>query len=441
MVIKHWWLLGVVVLTAMTPAPAGAQQTVGVGAHLMWGSPADPIDTRQLDLARDMGAQMVRVDAGWVNAEGAGKGRWSQAYLAKLDSLVSSTQLRGMRLLLVWWRSPPWATSVAGEPNAPPIDPNDYGESLAALATRYRDRPVDFEVWNEPNSDGFFQSPDNARDYAALLKAAYRAVKAVNPRAVVIGGALAHADATFARALYAHGIKGSMDGFSIHPYTENRDPLLAYPSYPHVSFLPGIKNVRDVQAAYGDVAGLWLTEFGWNTGGLFGTGYPAWRRSVTPEEQADYVRKAIDYLQTLPYVANAAVYLLRDDGTDPLDDQANFGLVRRDYTPKPAYRAFREAAAPVPAPPGLVAPTAPIVTGTTSTRVSLDWGGVAGRDHYRVYTYRGGTLVRSEIFPLSAGTVRGLQPATAYAFGASAVMPDGRETPLSSLTAATTRPR
>ena len=447
------FLLTAVLLSCLA-APAQAQPTIGVGAHLMWGSSSDPIDKRQLDLARGMGAQMVRVDAGWATAEWAGKGQWSSSYLAKLDSLVSATQARGMRLLLVWWRSPPWATSVAGVHNAPPVRPRDYADSIATIAARYRDRPVDFEIWNEPNSDAFFQSPDNARDYAALLKAAYSAIKGASPRAVVVGGALMHADATFTRSLYGHGIKGYMDGFSLHPYTEDRDPLLAYPRYSHVSFMPGIKSVRDVQVAFGDATPLWLTEFGWNTGQLHGSGYPAWKRSVTLEQQADYTRRGIDFAQTLPYVANAAVYLLRDDGSDPLDDQDNFGLVRRDYTAKPAYQAFRDAvsdAAPRPQtvsvsdlPPGrksLRAPGAPVVIRRTATRVSLRWGSVVGHSAYRLYTYRGGRLVKRHSSSRSAGTVRGLRSSTRYAFRVSAVMSDGRVTPLGDATSTRTKRR
>ncbi|WP_288592413.1 glycosyl hydrolase [uncultured Victivallis sp.] len=61
---------------------------------------------------------------------------------------------------------------------------------------------------------------------------------------------------------------------------------------------------------------------------------------ITEQEQADL-------LQTLylSYLANGVeklfYYNFHNDGTSPAEREHNFGLVRWDYTPKPAYRAYR----------------------------------------------------------------------------------------------------
>jgi hypothetical protein len=54
-------------------------------------------------------------------------------------------------------------------------------------------------------------------------------------------------------------------------------------------------------------------------------------------------------------VKAAEVYNLRNKGTDPTDRESQFGLVQRDFSPKPAYAAFSNelhalASAPAPDP-------------------------------------------------------------------------------------------
>jgi hypothetical protein len=41
-------------------------------------------------------------------------------------------------------------------------------------------------------------------------------------------------------------------------------------------------------------------------------------------------------------------YDFRNDGTDPMYNEANFGVVRRDFSPKPAYLALRTVATQLP---------------------------------------------------------------------------------------------
>lgn len=51
----------------------------------------------------------------------------------------------------------------------------------------------------------------------------------------------------------------------------------------------------------------------------------------------------------LSYIANGVkrifIYNLRNKGTNPAEGEDNFGIVRRDFTPKPAWHAFREMTA------------------------------------------------------------------------------------------------
>ncbi|MBY4225587.1 hypothetical protein HQO39_00940 [Rhodococcus fascians] len=53
---------------------------------------------------------------------------------------------------------------------------------------------------------------------------------------------------------------------------------------------------------------------------------------------------------TLPYIGPVFVHSLRDAGTDPADAEQNFGLLRADFTHKPAFDVVRGRSAAIPAP-------------------------------------------------------------------------------------------
>src|SRR5205085_1457946 len=96
----------------------------------------------------------------------------------------------------------------------------------------------------------YFAGPDKPARYAAILRAAYPAIKQADPGLTVLGGSLVGANGAFLRALYAQGIKGFYDAISIHYY----DLVLA-----------SIRAIRQIQAGAHDGKPLWLTEFGWTT--------------------------------------------------------------------------------------------------------------------------------------------------------------------------------
>jgi len=187
-------------------------------------------------------------------------------------------------------------------------------------------------------------------------------VKAVNPDVKVLAGSLAAADRPFLEALYANGMKGSYDAISIHPYNEWRAPSDRWqPQWKQYTFLPGIEWIHDAQQAAGDNTPLWLTEFGWTS--CSGGGW-----CVSEQKQADYTRRALDIVKTKDFIEAAIVYNLRSKGTDAASFEDNFGLVRQDFTPKPAYAALREGlsgteAAPIPGSDQLPAPSPSPVTG------------------------------------------------------------------------------
>ncbi|OZD63141.1 hypothetical protein CH268_09380 [Rhodococcus sp. 06-1460-1B] len=59
---------------------------------------------------------------------------------------------------------------------------------------------------------------------------------------------------------------------------------------------------------------------------------------------------SLNEASTLPYIGPVFVHSLRDSGTDPADAEQNFGLLRADFTHKPAFDVVRGRSAATLAP-------------------------------------------------------------------------------------------
>lgn len=356
--IPAWTAVAValVVLSVLTP-PVSADQMAGLNAHLMWSGVSAEEQERQLELIAQAGAGIARVDVGWSSLEENAKGTYERWYLERLDTLVEKADRHGVELLLAVTDSPCWASSAPPSVKQgcdgswwdrevqryAPVDARDYADALAFLVRRYGDRVAAWEIWNEPNSSTYFKSDDPPADYARIVRAAYPAAKAADPSATVIAGALAESPAGFVEQLFDHGIGGHFDAFSVHPYAGDaspHDPLTD--GWVKNSFARGVPAVREVLLRHGEDKPIWLTEFGWSTSTIRDS--EPWRNGVDEETQAQYTQEALAMVRDWPYVPVAIVFELQDERDDPDDRASNFGLLRYDGTPKPAYDAFRRGA-------------------------------------------------------------------------------------------------
>ena len=111
----------------------------------------------------------------------------------------------------------------------------------------------------------------------------------------------------------------------------------------------GYRELRASMLARGDAKPIWFTEFGWNTSTVkCNPGSGQWQGGVSEERQALYLRRAFKLVERDRYVKVAIWYNLRDNwwqrGAD--EPEARFGLLRADYSRKPAFYAFKAYARP-----------------------------------------------------------------------------------------------
>ena len=295
-----------------------ATPTVGVQGLSWWLGLSDADTNRALDMSKSAGVTAVRIDISWYVVEyDQGAPDWSL-----IDPLVDKIVDRDMTVLGMLYDTPAWLSGTT-DPHAPPADPQLFAQFAAATAEHYLGRINTWEIWNEPNIPRFWASPSPAA-YAELLKAVYPAIKAVDPSATVITGGLSPDSSgidplSFVTAMYAAGAGGYFDAISMHPY-----------SFPQLPTIDSVKAVHDVMAANGDGdKKVWLTEVGAPTGTS--------PFAVSEETQALSIALFVDFARTADYVGPVYLYSILDTGSDLADPEDNFGLIRQDFTAKPAF--------------------------------------------------------------------------------------------------------
>lgn len=373
----HWLNTAIRPQPRLEPAAvAGAPLTYPAvspfGVNTFLQQEAEPAKrARILDLAQAAGFRAIRQEFPWedieVHARGdfidrrndpAGVDAW-----AKYDQIVDLAEARGITIIARLSNPPAWSRARGDElgTNAPPDDFNDFGNFAAAVAARYQGRLRYYQVWNEPNGNEEWGLQDvDPEAFTRLLCLAYTRIKAVDPAAVVLAGALTPTvandgrnmnDLIFLERMYAAGAGACFDVLSAQGYglwsgpTDQRlRPTVI--NYPHNLFL------RDLMVRHGDAAKpIWISEMGWNVApeGIA----PAFGR-VTEAQQARYTVDAYRRAQAeWPWVGVNAYWFFKRPA-DWERDQAwyYFRMLEPDFTPLPVYHAVAEyattAAPPAP---------------------------------------------------------------------------------------------
>jgi hypothetical protein len=299
---------------------------------------------RELDTYRTAGADWIRIDVNWSLIQRGGPTSYEWA---PFDRVVEAAVARGLHVLAGVLYTPSWARAAGTDPLYPPQDLSAYASFCAAAVAHYAPLGVhDWEIWNEPNRGFWKPSPDPVR-YTAMLKAAYRAIKGVDPSAFVITGGLspygAHGDVsaegmnplTFLERMYAAGAAGSFDALGWHPYQYTGIEYHPWSAWSQVA--ETTPSARSIMLANGDGAKqIWGTEFGAPTGSA--------AQAVSEATQARLVTAGYAAWRSWSFTGPLFWYSLRDAGTNAGDLEQNFGLLRHDFSPKPSFAAFEAAA-------------------------------------------------------------------------------------------------
>jgi hypothetical protein len=344
---------------------------------------------REIALAHSLHAKVVRIEVPWSELEPLGPNQIDPGALTYLDRLTSDAAADGIGVVAMVESTPCWATSApasllracvpghVGKANSwPPTNPATYATFVALLAQRYGTRLAALEVWNEPDqsNQAYFAGPEKPQRYAALLRAAYPAIKQGNSNVQVLAGSLVGANGVFLRDLYAAGIKGYYDGLAVHYYTLT---------------LASLRSIHEVQVANGDTKPLWLNEFGWSSC------YP--RRGIEQEQgcvsaqtQARNLTNIFRSLAQTPWVAAEIDYKLQDTPGE------EFGALTSKNKHKPAFAALSKV---FNSPFGPVSPVT-LSLRKRGSRVLASGSGPVG-DYMELEAFRGSALRYRALFVLN----------------------------------------
>ena len=303
-----------------TPVPPGGSDQLdpsspfGMGVYLYRYDNPDQMD-RAAQIARDIGVKWSREEFGWAAIEPQ-KGKFDWSFY---DRVVGTAKRHGISVygLLDYWSD--WTKPYTSE------GIEDYCRYVRAVVQRYKNDIHHWEVWNEPNIF-FWQGPKDM--YADLLKAAYHAIKEVDPSAQVAGCSTSAIDLDFVRRVMELG--GPFDVLTIHPYRlELKDR-------------PFIRELREaavlVQQPDGRPRPVWITEMGWGTHMRHNTGKKG--DAATPREQACLLARTYIDAMASGVTPNISWYDFRNDGTNLLEWEHNLGIITQDFQPKPSCRAY-----------------------------------------------------------------------------------------------------
>ncbi len=330
-----WLLAGAALAVGASPEAHRSSSALLGGVNIGSARPNAPAGEadRQIALAHQLHAKVVRVEVPWSVLEPRGAGQIDPRALAYTDRVTEAAAADGMRVIMMVQNTPCWASSAprsllracvpgrASRANSwPPTEAAKFASFVAYLAQRYGPRLAAIEIWNEPDqaNEAYFAGPNKAARYAAMLRAAYPAIKQADPSVSVLGGSLVGSNGAFLRALYAAGIKGFYDGLAVHYYNLT---------------LASLRSIHETQMANGDATPLWLDEFGWTS---------CWphrkieqeQGCVTAGTQALDISNSFHAMSRLPYVAAAVLYKLLDSRDE------EFGVVSTRGRRKPSFAAF-----------------------------------------------------------------------------------------------------
>lgn len=361
------FLAGLVLAGAVLSVGSGVARAAspGVVPDLTWYI-SDEDKRRSAEALQDLGSEWVRLHVQWKDAE-LERGTLNEWWMSEYAEAIDMSRAAGQKVIVMVSEAPSWASGSTSS-NVPKSNA-DFASFMSRFAERFAGRVDAYEIWNEPNLKRFWSTGPSAAAYTAMLKAAYPAVKAADPAAKVVFAGLSTNDYTFLSGAYQAGVKGYFDVLATHPY-----PYCGSTSPAEIrrtssgritadSFL-GYRELREVMVARGDAKPIWFTEFGWNTSSAeCSPGSGQWQGGVSGAKQAQYLNDAYRLIESDPYVEVALWYALRNNywAKDADEPEAQFGLLRTDYSPKPAYDAFKAYASGAETAP---APT-PIETQTT----------------------------------------------------------------------------
>jgi polysaccharide biosynthesis protein PslG len=287
---------------------------------------------KSVALMKAAGVGFVRVDFGWQDIEPEqGKNDYSK-YDALVDLLSrNKIEILGILDYCADWASPKKAWNYPNPDNAFFLN---YAKGVVG---RYKDKVKYWELWNEPDSQTYWNPQDGLKGYVNLLKEVYVQLKKIDPDCKILNGGLASGLLGVNR-LYDNGAQGYFDIMNIHIFETPLDPQAIKRAQAFIR-LTGKVMARNNDAD----KKIWITEIGC-PGVKTGKKVQNWWMGKNPSEkdQAGWVKEVYGNLLKDKSVGIVFWAFFRDTNEHWKNGVDYFGLIRNDFSQKPAFNVYKE---------------------------------------------------------------------------------------------------
>jgi hypothetical protein len=289
----------------------------------------DDLNDIALDFAlmNELEIDTMRCSFGWDDYEPV-RGQYDFAWL---EEFVSLADQYGIKLRPYIGYTPEWAGAPDSDGiiwNNPPGDTQDWYNFVYQLVSALKDHPnvLSYEIYNEMNLDLWWDG--SIEQYQQTLKYASQAVRAADPDAQVLSGALAEPSYDWIQGLTESGYTQYYDIVPFHAYPETwTDASVVAENYLGIEyrnyFLP-------TYTENGEGEPIWINEMGYATS-----------PGRTEEDQANWWARAVSTFLAEPEIEHIGVYEIKDldPGVEAIGDDKNYylGLTYKDRTKKLAF--------------------------------------------------------------------------------------------------------
>ncbi len=276
------------------------------------------ISVKNIDLVRPAGFIYVRTGETWANVEKK-KGIYNWA---SYDAMINSIISKGLvPFIILGFNNPIYGAESVFTGITTTTQRNAFAMFAAEAVKRYRGRGIIWEIWNEPNIGYFWKPVTSPENYAALVKTTASAIRRVAPAEIVVAGSMATDNKVPFFTLCAKaGMLKYIDAVTMHPYRKTA---------PEVNLGLAYKQIRDIIKQYNPAnpnIPIISSEWGYST---------VWT-GMNEAKQASYLQRS--FLLNKYYGIPVSIwYDYRDNGTNPTNPEHHFGILRYDYSKKPAY--------------------------------------------------------------------------------------------------------
>ena len=301
----------------------------GISTHM--GYPWYTDDPSQISILKATGASYIRDDIRWNIIENS-DGSYNYT---KYDNWINEAYENNVDIIGILGYG---STTFMGSDSkiSSEKELQHFLQFVENFATRYKGKIMYYEYWNEPNT--ILNTEDDVYWYIETVERLYPLLKSIDEDITLVIGAMrtdGAASDSFKTSneifdiFYKNSLDQFSDVFSIHIYDYRKDDL-------NNIYNRLIKEHVDLFNDYGGFQNYFVTERGVST--FQGEGGASEEKqtsiAVTQSVINDQYDAGIDIL-----------YMLRNRPTSTANSETiasyNFGLLREDYTPKPAYYAMK----------------------------------------------------------------------------------------------------